>query len=106
MGHFQQELIAGVLATVIGGLILAGLTGSGGASKFFRLVLIVGILGVVGALVLSQMRGSGWRRRGNVPAVSHLTAVVACARTPVIPCARRGEVPDDLRSGPGVHIPG
>jgi hypothetical protein len=77
MGHFQQDLIAGILATVIGGLILAVLTGSGGVSRFFRFVLIVGILGVIGALVLSQMRGSGWRRRGDVPAVTPATAVLA-----------------------------
>jgi hypothetical protein len=82
MGHFQQELIAGILATVIGGLILALLTGSGGASKFLRFVLIVGILGVVGALVLSQMRGSGWRRRGDVPVITRLAAVLAHERAP------------------------
>src|SRR5262245_39063184 len=77
MGHFQQELIAGILATVIGGLILAVLTGSGGTSKFFRFVLILGILGVVGVLVFSQMRGSGWRRRGDAPVTTHLTAFLA-----------------------------
>jgi hypothetical protein len=82
MGHFQQELIAGILATVIGGLILALLTGSGGASKFFRFALIIGILGVVGALILSQMRGSGWRRRGDAPATTHLTVVLTHGRAP------------------------
>jgi hypothetical protein len=100
MGHFQQELIAGVLATVVGGLILALLTGSGGMSKFFRFVLIVGILGAVGALLLSQMRGSGWRRRGDVPVTTHLTAVLAHAHTPVIPAgAARTKGAQPLRAG-------
>jgi hypothetical protein len=102
MGHFQQELIAGVVATVIGGLILAGLTGSGGASKFFRFVLIVGILGVIGVLVLSQMRGSGWRRRGDVPAVTQLTAVLAHANPPVIPVGAAGA----KGAQPGPKLPG
>ena len=74
MGSFGQEVVAGVVATVIGGLILVMLTGSGGAGKFFRFVIGVGILVTVGALVLSQMRGSGWRRRGDAPVVTQLTA--------------------------------
>jgi hypothetical protein len=79
MGHFQQEIVAGVLGTVIGGLILALLTGSGGASRFLRFVLIAGILVVAGALVLSQMRGSGWQRRGDAPDITHLMASVGHA---------------------------
>jgi hypothetical protein len=79
--QFQQELIAGILATVIGGLILALLTGSGRASRFLRFVLIAGILVAVGALVLAQMRGSGRRWRGDAPVNVHLTATLphACA---------------------------
>jgi hypothetical protein len=65
--RFQQELIAGILATVIGGLILAMLTGSGRGSRFLRFVLIMGVLVAIGALVLAQMRGSGRRWRGDVP---------------------------------------
>ena len=72
--QFQQELIAGILATVIGGLILALLTGSGRASRFLRFVLIAGVLVAVGALVLAQMRGSGRRWRGDVPVMTHLAA--------------------------------
>lgn len=72
--QFQQELIAGILATVIGGLILALLTGSGRASRFLRFVLIAGVLVAVGALVLAQMRGSARRWRGDVPVMTHLTA--------------------------------
>lgn len=82
MGSFGQEVVAGVLATVIGGLILVMLTGSGGAGKFFRFVIGVGILVTVGALVLSQMRGSGWRRRGDAPAITHLTASLTRECTP------------------------
>jgi hypothetical protein len=78
MGHFQQELIAGILATVIGGLVLAVLTGSGRASKFVRLVLVAGLLVIVGALVLAQMRGSG-RRRGDAPAIAPLAACLTAS---------------------------
>jgi hypothetical protein len=83
MGYFQQELVAGILATVIGGLILAVLTGSGRGSKFARFVIVAGALVAVGALVLSQMRGSG-RRRGDVPPVTHLTASLTQACVPRI----------------------
>jgi hypothetical protein len=79
MGHFQQELVAGVLATVIGGLILAMLTGSGGASRFFRFVLIVGALVAVGAFFLAQQRGTSRWRRGDVPAVAQVAAATAHA---------------------------
>jgi uncharacterized membrane protein YebE (DUF533 family) len=77
MGSFQQELIAGVLATVIGGLILAMLTGSGRGSKLVRFVLVVGGLVALGAFVLSQMRGGSRWRRGDVPAVTQLTVSLA-----------------------------
>jgi hypothetical protein len=82
MGSFQQELIAGVLATVIGGLILAVLTGSGRGSRLVRLVLIVGGLVALGALVLAQMRGGQRWRRGDAPAVTQLTASLAQAPAP------------------------
>ena len=77
MGSFQQELIAGVLATVIGGLILAVLTGSGRGSRLVRLVLVVGGLVAVGAFILAQMRGGQRWRRGDAPAITQLTASLA-----------------------------
>jgi hypothetical protein len=82
MGSFQQELIAGVVATVIGGLILAMLTGSGRGSRLLRFVLVVGALVAVGAFVLAQMRGGQRWRRSDVPAVTQLTACLGQARTP------------------------
>jgi uncharacterized membrane protein YebE (DUF533 family) len=89
MGNFPQELIAGVLATVIGGLILAVLTGSGRGSKLIRLVLVVGGLVAVGAFVLAQMRGGARWRRGEAPSITHLTASLDEAWAPGVPFSPR-----------------
>ncbi len=82
MGSFQQELIAGVLATVIGGLILAVLTGTGRGSRIFRFVLVVGGLVAVGAFLLAQMRGGQRWRRGEVPAITEIAVSQAQDRLP------------------------
>ena len=47
MASFSKEVVAGIIATVVGGLILTGLTGSGAGAKFFRFILIAGVLVVV-----------------------------------------------------------
>jgi hypothetical protein len=89
MGSFQQELVAGVLATVIGGLILAVLTGSGRGSRLVRFVLVVGGLVALGAFVLAQMRGGQRWRRGDVPAITQLTASLAHVSAPGSHFSRR-----------------
>jgi hypothetical protein len=53
LASFPKEVVAGIIATVVGGLILAGLTGSGAGAKFFRLILVVGAIAVV-AVILAK----------------------------------------------------
>jgi uncharacterized membrane protein YeaQ/YmgE (transglycosylase-associated protein family) len=47
MAGFRQEIITQVVGTVVGGLILAMLTGSGSGSKFLRILIAAGVVAVV-----------------------------------------------------------